>query len=743
MRKIIFISNRLPVTVSRQEEQLQYTKSLGGLATALEDYHNESESVWVGWPGISDEMIQENEREQIQQKLKHAYKCKPVFLSDDEMNQYYYGFSNKTIWPLFHYFSEKTEYNPSTWQVYKEVNQKFFDTVDPVIQDDDIIWIHDYHLMLLPQMIREKYPRTQIGFFLHIPFPSLEIFRLLIWREEILKGLLGSDLIGFHTYDYVKHFTSSVGRLLDLDIHLNKISYENRYIQVDAFPIGIDYDRFNKGEPTLDSREEINEIIKNMKDSKMVLSIDRLDYSKGIPNRIKAFGLFLEKYPEYRQKIWLHLIVAPSREQIDSYDDLRKEITELVGEINGKYGTLSWMPIWFFFRPFPQENLISFYRLADVLLVTPIRDGMNLVAKEYIASRADYDGMIVISETAGAASELGETVIVNANDSDSIAAGIKTALEMPLDVKSAINRNLHKRLQRYNVRFWANDFLESLNRTVMNSRQIITQRNIETDTQQILEDYQKAQKRLLLLDYDGTLVGFSPIPQQAKPDEELKNLLTELVYDPKNTVVIVSGRDRHELYNWLGNIELHMLAAHGLWIYHPGDDWKMTASLENKWKESVRPMLELYTDRMPGAFIEEKDFSLAYHYRQCESSMIAVKMSEIREALLSMTQSTSLGLQEGNKVLEIKDTRVNKGYVSSLFIQDEDYDFILGAGDDYTDEDLFVALPDHAFTIKIGTGNTKAHFRTKSWRSMRWLLKKLSVISKNEETSSKSKTPTL
>ena len=186
-----------------------------------------------------------------------------------------------------------------------------------------------------------------------------------------------------------------------------------------------------------------------------------------------------------------------------------------------------------------------------------------------------------------------------------------------------------------------------------------------------------------------------------------------------------------------------MLAAHGLWVYHPGDDWKMTASLENTWKESVRPMLELYTDRMPGAFIEEKDYSLAYHYRQCESSMIAVKMSEIREALLSMTQSTSLGLQEGNKVLEIKDTRVNKGYVASLFVQDEDCDFILGAGDDYTDEDLFVALPDHAITIKIGTGKTHAQYRTKSWRSMRWLLKKLSVISTGEEKSSKSKAPTL
>jgi trehalose 6-phosphate synthase/phosphatase len=722
MSKIIFISNRLPVTVSRQDDGLTYSKSIGGLATALKGYHEQSESLWVGWPGISNDKLRESEHGEISRELKKAYKCLPVFLSESEIDLYYYGFSNKTIWPLFHYFVEKTRYNPETWQAYQEVNRRFFESVEPFIEEDDTIWIHDYHLMLLPQLIREKYPETKIGFFLHIPFPSFEIYRLLIWREELLRGLLGADLIGFHTYDYVRHFVSTAGRLLDLDNHLNKISYENRLVQVDAFPIGIDYDRFNKSEMTLDFQEEVEEVVKNMKDSKMILSIDRLDYTKGIPQRIKAFDRFLEKYPDYREKVWLYLIVAPSRELIDSYDDLRKEITELVSEVNGKYGTVSWMPIWFFFRSFSQENLIAFYRLADVLLVTPLRDGMNLVAKEYIASRSDYEGMVVISETAGAASELGETVIVNANDVDSIASGLKTALDMPRDEKIAINKHLHKRLKRYNVKFWANDFLETLDQTVENSSRAITQQSIDADSSLIERAYEKARKRLLLFDYDGTLVGFTPIPQQAKPDEELKKLLAELVKDPKNTVVIVSGRDRHELYDWLGNINLHMLAAHGLWLYHPGEEWKMTAALDNTWKDAIRPMLELYADRMPGSFIEEKDFSLAFHYRQCEPSIIPVKVSEIREALLSMTQSTSLGLQEGNKVLEIKDNRVNKGYVTAAFIQDENYDFILGAGDDFTDEDLFSALPESAFTIKIGTGNTIANFRMRSWRSMRWLL---------------------
>jgi len=718
MSKIIFISNRLPVTVSKKEDILEYNKSIGGLATGLKSFHEQSESIWVGWTGVSDEEINEKEKESIQKELKDKYQCLPVFLSDKEIEQYYYGFSNNTIWPLFHYFTDKTEYDVENWEAYQKVNQKFFDAVDPFIGDDDIIWIHDYQLMLLPQMIKEKYPNTQVGFFLHIPFPSFEIFRLLIWREEILHGLLGADLIGFHTYDYVRHFLSSVSRLLGLEHNLNKISYEDRFIQVDAFPMGIDYDRFSQAYDDKDSQKEVNEIVNSLNGIKMILSIDRLDYTKGIPERIKSFERFLSKYPEYKEKVRLYLIVAPSRVKIDAYDDLRREITELVSEINGEHGTVSWMPIWFFFQSFTQESLIAFYRHSDVLLVTPLRDGMNLVAKEYIAARTDNEGMVVISETAGAVSELGEAVIVNANDNNAIAEGIKTALEMPYDEKVARNKIMHKRLKRYNVEFWAKDFIDALSRTVKDSDNN-TQINIENNSCKIESEYKKAKKRILLLDYDGTLVGFKSLPELAKPDEALKKLLVDLVNDPKNTVVIVSGRDKNTLGEWFGDLNLHLIAAHGLWLCHPNQEWAMTVSLDNDWKESVRHILELYTDRMPGSLIEEKDFSLAWHYRQCDPDMVTVKLSEVKEALRSMTQSMSLGLQEGKKVLEIKDSRVNKGYGVSLILQDQDFDFILAMGDDVTDEDLFSSLQENAFTIKIGSGNTLANYRMKSWKSTR------------------------
>jgi len=730
MSKIIIISNRLPVTVRKKEGKLEYVESIGGLSTGLKSYHLKSDSIWVGWNGITDEELCTDENEIIEKKLKEKYKCLSVSLSNEEINQYYLGFCNKTIWPLFHYFTSKTKYDFENWEVYKKVNQKFFDIVETIIGDNDIVWIQDYQLMLLPKLIKDKFPNAKVGFFLHIPFPSIEIYRLLIWREEILHGLLGSDLIGFHTYDYVRHFLSSTRRLLGLEANFNKISYENREVRVDAFPMGIDYNLFSKRYDYQNFPEDAKEL-ENMNDTKMILSVDRLDYTKGIPERIKAFNRFLFKYPEYREKVRLNLIVAPSRVEIDSYDVLLKEIKELVSETNGNYGTMSWMPVWFYYRTITQENMITFYRNSDVLLVTPLRDGMNLIAKEYIAARTDYEGMLVLSETAGAASELGEAVIVNAYDNDSIAVGLKQALDMPLEEKVSRNKIMNHRIQRYNVYFWADEFINALNRTVEEQPTTTFQTSIKKDEFKLENAYKDSDKRVLFLDYDGTLVDFSSRPEQAKPDMELLELLTDLANDPRNTVVIVSGRDRNILEKWFGDIEnLYLVASHGLWFYEPDQkQWDMTVSLDNKWIDSIRPILESYTDRMPRSFIEDKEYSLAWHYRQCDPDMVCLKLREVKETLVSMTESTTLMLQEGNKVLEIKDSRFNKGFLASIIIHKKGFNFVFGAGDDFTDEDLFSILPEDAFSIKIGNGNTSAKYRLESWRAMRPIIKKFADIS--------------
>lgn len=730
MSKLIFVSNRLPVTVKKNETEFEYHKSIGGLATGLKSYHEQGDSIWAGWPGISQDQLQEGDERELEQELRENYNCLPIFLSDEEIDQYYHGFCNDTIWPLFHYFSTTANYRVETWEAYKQVNQKFFDAIDPVIEPNDTIWIHDYQLMLLPQMIREKYPDARIGFFLHIPFPSFEIYRLLIWREEILRGLLGANLIGFHTYDYVRHFLSTVRRILGKENSMNKIQYESHCVRVDAFPMGIDYDYFSKSHDRDNLSDELNGFIESTKQVQNILSIDRLDYTKGIPERIRAFKQFLANYPEYREKVRLNLIVAPSRVEVETYDSLKREIEKLVSEVNGRFGTVNWMPVWFFFRTFSQDDLIAFYRHSDVLLVTPLRDGMNLVAKEYVASRTDYKGMLVLSETAGAASELGEAVIVNANDYGKIAQGLKTALDMPDHEKIERNKMIHRRLSRYNVKFWADEFLNALQDTAVEPVQTKPLLDL-ADSSAIIKAYRSSEHRVLFLDYDGTLVGFKPTPDQAKPDEELRRILAELAKDPNNTVVVITGRDRGIIEKWLGDLNIVLIASHGLWLRRTDGDWIKTVNVDNDWKDSIRHILEMYTDRMPGSLIEEKEYSLAWHYRQCEPDVITLKRDELREALIAITQSMTIGVLEGNKVLEVKDSRINKGHGAHQLLNGEPYDFILGVGDDHTDEDLFTALPKEAYSIKIGPGATAANYQMKSFKEMRKLLKKLAGMKDN------------
>ncbi len=724
MSNTIIISNRLPVTVLKNNGAVSYHKSIGGLSTGLKSVHDGSDSVWVGWPGLPEEDLTQQERDDASDKLKNTYACCPVHLSAHEVEEYYHGFCNSTIWPLFHYFTAKTQYDPANWETYRIVNKKFFEATKQFINDNSRVWIHDYQLLLLPGMIKEQFPHAQVGFFLHIPFPSGEIFRLLIWREEILNGMLGADLIGFHTYDYVRHFLSATRRILGVENSFNKIALEDRLVSVDAFPMGIDYKRFSKKD-----KSKSTEIQKNINE-KIILSVDRLDYTKGIPHRIRAFARFLTRFPQYRKKVRLHLIVAPSRVEVESYGELLREINQEVSEINGKFATMDWMPVWFFFRSFDQEELIRHYRSADVLLVTPLRDGMNLIAKEYIASRTDLGGMPVISETAGAASELSEAVIVNPNDIDAIAQGIKTALEMTEKEKSTRNKVMHNRLRRYDVDFWAKEFLDALDRATADSVNDYPAIRLDREGAGIEEAYKTAKNRLILLDYDGTLVGFQVRPELAQPDDLLMKLLKQLCENPKNTMVLISGRAKGDLQGWFDKIkDLNLVAAHGLWMRSADQpDWSMAVPLDSTWKGTLRPILDLYSDRMPGSWVEEKDDSLAVHYRKCDPDMIASRLPELRDTLLTMTQSSTLALLEGNRVLEIKDNRVSKGTAASFFLNRSQYDFVLAAGDDYTDEDLFSVMPQEAYSIKIGAGKTSAVYRLRSPNSLRGLLAKLAEI---------------
>ncbi len=723
MGRIIIVSNRLPVTVAKREGRLLFNPSAGGLATGLGSFYRERDGLWLGWPGISLESARGRE-EEIIQKLE-ALSCRPVFLSQRQIENYYYGFSNKTLWPLFHYFLQYAVFDQKLWEAYRRVNRVFCEEVCRVADEDSVIWVHDYQLLLLPGMLRERLPEAQIGFFLHIPFPSFEIFRVLPWREEILRGLLGADLVGFHTFDYVRHFVSSVRRILGYEHSLGLITTENRIIRVDAFPLGIDYERFSQSHTQKDVGQEIRRLRRRVGERRVILSVDRLDYTKGIAQRLKAYDRLLEKYPQYREKVVLILVAVPSRTRVEHYMLLKREVDELIGRINGRHGVFGWTPIWYLYRSVPFHTLAALYYLADIALVTPMRDGMNLIAKEFVATTPDDRGVLVLSEMAGAAAELGEAIIINPYDLNRMTEAMREALEMPREEKRERNALMKRRLRRYDVHRWAQEFMEKLDE-IKALQQTYTARKVTAPVlQKIREDFQAARKRIEFLDYDGTLVGFASRPEKARPDEEIRNILKQLAALPKNEVVLISGRNKETLESWFGDLKIHLVAEHGVWLKEIGQEWATIEPLSADWKEAIRPIMESFADLTPGAFVEEKDYALVWHYRLADPELSAVRARELKDALYDITQNLHLAVLEGNKVIEVKPVNINKGRTARYFLERGEYDFILAVGDDWTDEDLFEALPPGSYTIKVGFGVSRAQYQVGSYREVRKLLKGL------------------
>jgi trehalose 6-phosphate synthase/phosphatase len=723
MSRLLLVSNRLPVSIEKGKRGLRFETSVGGLATGLSTFHKSHNSSWIGWPGIDLDTVGDKVND-VMARLREQ-RLHPVFISEQDFEGYYHEFSNKTIWPLFHYFPLYALYDTDSWRAYTRVNEAFAKAVVKVARDGDIIWVHDYHLMLLPRLIRRKLENATIGFFLHIPFPSLEVFRLLPWRSEILQGLLGADLVGFHTYDYAGHFLDSVRNLLGHEATMGQITADDRLVKVDIFPMGIDYERYSSTARNRKVRSEASEFRERLGVRKVILSVDRLDYTKGILERLAAYNLFLERHPGQREKLVLVLVVVPSRTLVEQYALLKSEIDELVGAINGKYGTIGWTPIWYLYRSLPFHSLVAMYRIADIALVTPVRDGMNLIAKEYIATRSDGKGVLILSETAGAARELGEAIVVNVNNQEEMVQALERALAMPVEEQIENNRTMQKRLMRYDVQRWAEEFVDRL----LQTKKLQVEAEVKTLTSQeqggLVNDFLQSNRRLLLLDYDGTLVSFTGKPAWARPSDEVTTLLQGLAGDPRNQVVLISGREKDSIDEWFGSLNIGLVAEHGVWVKDDGGEWEQTLAITNDWKEEVRPILELWVDRTPGSFIEEKKYSLVWHHRRCNPSLSEVRARELVKELTHLTANLNLHVLEGSRVVEVKNVGVNKGQAALQWLSRDKWDFILAAGDDMTDEDIFRVLPATAWSIKVGFGASGARFCLGSPTQVRSLLKEM------------------
>ncbi len=730
--RLLIVSNRLPITVAEEKGQIIFKESAGGLVSGISAYldslkgsgFTSVEYVWIGWPGITADKAKQRE---LHTRLYAEARAFPVFLTEEEMENFYHGFCNKTIWPLFHYFPSYVVYDEDYWTHYKHVNSMFCNAIMEIVKPDDVIWVHDYHLMLLPKLLREKMPNLPIGFFLHIPFPDFEIFRLLPgeWRREILDGLLGANLIGFHTHDYTQYFLRCVMRILGYEHSMGEILLPERVAKAETFPMGIDFQKFQDATGSPKVKFEKEKFKEMLADVKIILSIDRLDYSKGIINRLRGYEIFLERNPQWRSKVVLVMVVVPSRIGVEHYQQMKSQIDEMTGKINGRFGTINWTPVLYQYKFLLFHPLVAVYNVSDVALVTPLRDGMNLIAKEYLATHPDKKGVLVLSEMAGAAKELGEAIIINPNNVEEIADALKNALEMTEEQQIKSNEIMQERLKRYNVVRWAGDFIQTL-QTLNEEQSRFDAKFLGTEiSSQLKTDYKKSDRRLLLLDYDGTLVPFTTSPQLAEPNEELLKILDRIGKNKKNLLVIISGRDKETLQNWFGNLNVALVAEHGVWIKEKDHDWKITGPLINDWKAQIVPILELFVDRVPGSFVEEKDYSIVWHYRKADAELGSLRAKELTDDLVNFMANIDVQVLQGSKVVEVRCSGANKGTAALSFLAKQKYDFILAIGDDWTDEDIFKVLPETAYSIRVGLTKSYASYNLRKYSEVIDLLVRL------------------
>ncbi len=715
--RLVIAAYRLPFKLSKTKKGYRAIQNSGGLVSAIlalsENFKNSNADLKnskIVWAGIADDLPDDVTSDSFENE---KFDILPVTIPQQINDLYYGGFCNDLIWPLFHYFPSYAVFNTDYFKAYEEANLKFCEELIKTIKPGDFIWIHDYQLMLLPEMIRQRMPDVTIGFFLHIPFPSFELFRLLPrqWRESVIKGMLGADLIGFHTHDYTQHFIKSVRRTTGYECHQNIIYTPNKLVKADAFPIGIDYDKFHDAclkKPVLAEKLKIK---KHLSSQKLIFSVDRLDYSKGLLLKLKGYETFLETYPEWQSKVVFNMVVVPSRDSIGKYQEMKKEIESTVGRINGQYSTLAWRPIIYQYKSLTFNELIALYNVSVVGLITPLRDGMNLVAKEYIACQVENEGVLILSEMAGAAAEMNEALIINPVDNIEMAETIFNALEMKSEEKHSRLERMKNRISNYNVFTWAFDFFNQ----AFDIKEQQELRNVKfinkTISSKIVSDYVKAEQRILFLDYDGTLVPFAKFPELAIVEKDTLEIVRKLSIDPKNQVIIISGRDKKFLEKQFSALNVSLVAEHGYYIKKAGGDWEATINTDEQWKEAVLPILNEYVSRCHGTFMEEKTGSIAWHYRNADSEFAQLRLNELRDDLAEIIRyKTDLEILEGHKVLEVKSGKYDKGQAANTLMVDQNFDFVFAAGDDKTDEFLFKALPDSADTIRVGLSPSFAKY---------------------------------
>ncbi|MFP4362571.1 MAG: bifunctional alpha,alpha-trehalose-phosphate synthase (UDP-forming)/trehalose-phosphatase [Spirochaetia bacterium] len=716
---IINISNRLPVTITDS----QIKQSSGGLVAAFKDVSESFPLKWFGWIGkdITDKAEQDKWKKELG-KLNLF----PVYMNIKEVEYFYNHFSNSSLWPILHYLSAYMEYEYEWFPIYQKINERFAKSVAEYAEENALVWIHDYQLMLLPKYLRQLRPDLKIGFFLHTPFPSSEVFRSHPNRTELLEGLLGADLIGFQTFGYLRHFRSAVLRILGVNSDMEYLYFENRAIKIGSYPIGMSWRNFEAILKSKEYKKKLSEYTEYYKDKKVVLSVERMDYTKGIRARLKAIRYFLQTYKEYRDNIVFIQVAIPSRESVKFNQEITDDIIQEIGYINGEYATITNSPIHLIHHSITQQDLAALYTRSDAALVTPLCDGMNLVAKEYIACKKNKPGMVVLSEFAGAAQELFHSQIVNPYNSVEIAQKIKESLETDKQVLIKKMNAMHKTVVKNSSQAWAMKFIQDLmatNNTPGKNENIFLEKNYA----KILNRLKDTKPISLFLDYDGTLREFEKDPDKASPSPQLYNIIERLSQNPDINVYIISGRKGEDLEKWFQNYPVTLIAEHGYLVKQKdSSEWMpYIQDVQLDWKPEIQRILNTYVEQTPGSTMEMKTLSAVWHYRGVDPELAQWKANQLLIELQELTANIEVEVRSGQKIIEVCSQQVHKGAVLSKFARKEPSETYLCIGDDVTDEHMFEQNIENMISIKVGTGETKADYRLKNPKAARTFLETL------------------
>jgi trehalose 6-phosphate synthase/phosphatase len=704
--RLVIASNRLPVSVSIVDEAVALEPSSGGLVAALRtttDPH-----LWVGWPGA----VIPSELEQPVTTALAGEGCAPVFLTADEERDFYGLMCNDALWPLFHYFIGRFRFRDDAWRSYVAVNERFAERIAAACAPGAQVWVHDFHLALVPEALRRLRSDVAIGFFLHIPFPSSEIYRILPPRGELLRGMLGADYIGFHTGDYARHFRSSCLRVLGIDSEPGAIEHEGREIGIGVHPIGVDVQSFRttlKAPGTAADREELE---RRYRGKRLVLGVERLDYTKGIPQKLAAFERFLEQDPTRAETTTMLQVLVPSRLQSAEYRAQRDEIEGLIAHVNGRFGQPGRTPIEYMHRSVSPTELALLYRRADVMMVTPLRDGMNLVAQEFVLCQSAesglpgrWRGVLLLSELAGAAHVLPGALLVNPWDASAMVERLVEALALePAERQRRLDLMAGRVDELASIR-WARGFLRRLEPYTNRRRPRSLRPLDEAGRRRILEKARKARDRTLLLDYDGTLRELELHPEMAAPTAEIRRLLVDLAALPRTSVHLVSGRKHETLEDWFGTLPISLCAEHGYLVREPGGAWAPSVDVDVSWLPRIERLLTRLVRDVPGTLVETKTSSVAWHYRQAEPEYGRWRARELLDTLDKMLPGVPAEVIHGHRVVEVRARGVSKGtYVQRLFPTGRaSGNLVLAAGDDVTDLDLYRALPPASVVVHVGS----------------------------------------